>query len=216
MDSTTNGTCKTCNTGYILPYGGHEVCEGCLGHEHAVLALSPICLCRHTVRSLSSRHGHMIEEISFYFTNYNDILKSLAVRQGVIISKRHLIRLLKMHGYSRRQYDDLSVVIDFIMQQLKGNGNQHGYRWMYSKCMKHGIRAKKEDVRLILAPLDSSAMHRSRRLNRRCILLKDLIISGIPIHMENHMESASMVASTAFPVKLFVFKRHTPTVIYMS
>jgi hypothetical protein len=68
--------------------------------------------------------------------NYNDMLKSLAVRQGVIISKRHLIRLLKMHGYSRRQYDDLGDEIDFIMQQLKGNGNLHGYRWMYSKCMK--------------------------------------------------------------------------------
>ena len=73
--------------------------------------------------------------------NYNDILKSLAVRQGVILSKKHLIRLLKMHGYSRRQYDDLGDEIDFIMQQLKGNGNLHGYRWMYSKCMKHGIRA---------------------------------------------------------------------------
>ena len=47
MDSTANGICKTCNAGYILPYGGHEVCEGCLGHEHAVLALSPPCLCRH-------------------------------------------------------------------------------------------------------------------------------------------------------------------------
>ena len=47
MDSTANGICKTCNTGYILPYGGHEVCEGCLGHGHAVLALSPPCLCRH-------------------------------------------------------------------------------------------------------------------------------------------------------------------------
>ena len=23
MDSTANGICKTCNTGYILPYGGH-------------------------------------------------------------------------------------------------------------------------------------------------------------------------------------------------
>ena len=56
-----------------------------------------------------------IEEISFYFNlgmNYNDMLKSLAVRQGVIISKRHLIRLLKMHGYSRRQYDDLGDVIE--------------------------------------------------------------------------------------------------------
>ena len=47
MDSTANGICKTCNAGYILPCGGHEVCEGCLGHEHAVLALSPPCLCRH-------------------------------------------------------------------------------------------------------------------------------------------------------------------------
>ena len=47
MDSTANGICKTCNAGYILPYGGHEVCDGCLGHEHAVLALSPPCLYRH-------------------------------------------------------------------------------------------------------------------------------------------------------------------------
>ena len=80
-----------------------------------------------------------VRRMSFYFNlgmNYNNILKSLAVRQGVIISKRHLIRLLKMHGYSRRKYDDLGDEIDFIMQQLKGNGNLHGYRWMYSKCMK--------------------------------------------------------------------------------
>ncbi|CAL8337794.1 unnamed protein product [Boreogadus saida] len=47
MDSKTTRICKTCNTGYILPYDGHEVCEGCLGHEHAVLALSQLCLCRH-------------------------------------------------------------------------------------------------------------------------------------------------------------------------
>ena len=56
-----------------------------------------------------------VRRMSFYFNlgmNYNNILKSLAVRQGVIISKRHLIRLLKMHGYSRRQYDDLGDVIE--------------------------------------------------------------------------------------------------------
>ena len=36
--------------------------------------------------------------ISFYFDigmNYNDIPKSLVVRHGVLLSKRHLIRLLK-------------------------------------------------------------------------------------------------------------------------
>ena len=56
-----------------------------------------------------------VRRMSFYFNlgmNYNNILKSIAVRQGVIISKRHLIRLLKMHGYSRRQYDDLGDVIE--------------------------------------------------------------------------------------------------------
>ncbi|CAL8397998.1 unnamed protein product [Boreogadus saida] len=50
MDSKTIRTCKTCNTGYILPHDGHEVCEGCLGHKHALLALlalSPLCLFQH-------------------------------------------------------------------------------------------------------------------------------------------------------------------------
>ncbi len=112
------------------------------------------------------------ELISFYFItgmNYNDILKSLAVRHGVVISKRHLIRLLKMHGLKRRSYADLGEVIDFIVHQLEGPGRLHGYRWLYSKCLANGIRAKKEDVRLILAALDpdTSAMRRSRRLNRR-------------------------------------------------
>lgn len=101
--------------------------------------------------------------------NYNDILQSLAVRHGVILSKRHLIRVLKMHGLKRREYADLGEVIDFIMHQLEGSGRLHGYRWMYNKCLKNGIHAKKEDVRLILAALDpdASAIRRSRRLNRR-------------------------------------------------
>ena len=47
MDSRTFTVCKQCNTGFILPHDGHEVCEGCLGHEHALLALSPLCLCQH-------------------------------------------------------------------------------------------------------------------------------------------------------------------------
>ena len=51
--------------------------------------------------------------ISFYFNtgmNYNDILQSLAVRHGVLLSKRHLIRLLKMHGLKRKEYADLGEV----------------------------------------------------------------------------------------------------------
>ena len=52
--------------------------------------------------------------------SYNDILKSLAVRHGVILSKRHFIRMLKLHGYRRRQYDDLGDVIDFIIMDVHG------------------------------------------------------------------------------------------------
>ncbi|KAF3834382.1 hypothetical protein F7725_025586 [Dissostichus mawsoni] len=110
--------------------------------------------------------------ISFYFhlgMNYNDILQSLAVKHSVIISKRHLIRLLKMHGLKRKQYADIGQVVDFIKQELEGPGRLHGYRWMHAKCLQSGINAKKEDVRLILANLDPnfSAMRRARRLIRR-------------------------------------------------
>ena len=64
------------------------------------------------------------ELISFYFNtgmNYNDILKSLAVRHGVVLSKRHLIRLLKMHRLKRKEYADLGDVIAFIIHQLDHN-----------------------------------------------------------------------------------------------
>ena len=113
-----------------------------------------------------------IEEISFYFNlgmNYNDMLKSLAVRQGVIISKRHLIRLLKMHGYSRRQYDDLS---DVILNHATAEG-----KWKPAWIQ-----------------MDVQQMHEI--INYHLASLQMIIISGILIHMinENHMESASMVA----------------------
>ena len=67
--------------------------------------------------------------ILFYFhlgMNYNDILQSLAVKHSVIISKRHLIRLLKMHGLKRKQYADIGQVVDFIKQELEGPGRLHG------------------------------------------------------------------------------------------
>ncbi|GLD65983.1 uncharacterized protein AKAME5_001741500 [Lates japonicus] len=73
-----------------------------------------------------------------------------------------------MHGLKRKEYADVGEVIDFIIHQLEGPGRLHGYRWMYNKCLKNGIRANKEDVRLILAALDpdASAIRCSRRLNR--------------------------------------------------
>ncbi|MEQ2284911.1 hypothetical protein AMECASPLE_026399 [Ameca splendens] len=37
--------CRSCQTGYILSFDPHNICEGCLGPQHAHLALSlqPSC-----------------------------------------------------------------------------------------------------------------------------------------------------------------------------
>ena len=94
--------------------------------------------------------------IEFYFRlgmSYKDILKSLAL-QGFIISERHLYRLLRTRSLHRRRYD-LDAGIDFIVDQLQGCGKDHGYRWMYTKCVQHGSRVRKEDVRILLSLLES-------------------------------------------------------------
>ncbi|MEQ2169283.1 hypothetical protein GOODEAATRI_023487 [Goodea atripinnis] len=42
--------CPACNTGYIMSYDLHVICEGCLGPDHATLALTPQSTypsCRH-------------------------------------------------------------------------------------------------------------------------------------------------------------------------
>ncbi|MEQ2159659.1 hypothetical protein GOODEAATRI_025313 [Goodea atripinnis] len=37
--------CPTCNTGYIMSYDLHVICEGCLGPDHANLTLTPQSTC---------------------------------------------------------------------------------------------------------------------------------------------------------------------------
>lgn len=109
--------------------------------------------------------------IEFYFElgmSYKDILRSLALH-GMFLSERHLHRILRAMGLYRRRYDDLETGIDFIVNQLQGPGRDHGYRWMYTKCLQQGIRIRKEDVRIVLSlldPVNSQARH-SRRLRRR-------------------------------------------------
>ena len=70
---------------------------------------------------------------------------------------------------SEKAYSDLSVLVDFISDQLQYSGQLHGYRWMYAKCREHGLRVRKEDVRLLLKELDPRGVSRrlARRLRRR-------------------------------------------------
>ncbi|MEQ2309539.1 hypothetical protein AMECASPLE_039849 [Ameca splendens] len=37
--------CPACNNGYIMSYDLHAICEGCLGPDHASLALTPRSIC---------------------------------------------------------------------------------------------------------------------------------------------------------------------------
>ena len=62
---------------------------------------------------------------------YCDIVRiirviALAIYHDIIISEKHVKRILKSMGlYRRKNYSDITDVIDFIKQQLKESGKQH-------------------------------------------------------------------------------------------
>ncbi|CAL8274798.1 unnamed protein product [Gadus morhua 'NCC'] len=68
--------------------------------------------------------------IDVYFElglKYSDIKSILASRHAFQISERHLKRILRDRGHSRRKvYSDLSVLVDFISHQLQYSGQLHG------------------------------------------------------------------------------------------
>ena len=111
--------------------------------------------------------------INVYFElglKYLDIKSILASRHAFHISERPLKRILRDRGhFLRKAFSDLSVLVDFIRDQLQYSGQLHGYRWMYAKCREHGLRVRKEDVRLLLKELDPRGVSRrlARRLRRR-------------------------------------------------
>jgi len=111
--------------------------------------------------------------IEYYFQlgmSQKDIVVALAVNHDILLSERHLRRILQsLNLYRRRNYTDLGNVVLFIQRTLNTSGMLHGYRWMYHKCQSNGLHVRKEDVRLILASLDpvGSAFRRARRLHRR-------------------------------------------------
>ena len=82
---------------------------------------------------------------------YKDIIKALAVEHGVVISLRHLKRILREMGlFRRKNYSNIGDVVEFVHSQMAHSGQLHGYRWMHEKCLAHNLHCKKEDVRVIL------------------------------------------------------------------
>ncbi|XP_043976973.1 uncharacterized protein LOC122833467 [Gambusia affinis] len=111
--------------------------------------------------------------VDFYFEiglQYKEIQSLLAKKHGCHISVRHLKRILSARGHTRRNYyADLASLVEFVRRELQSSGQLHGYRWMYAKCRQHGLRVRKEDVRLIMRELDPAGVssRQARRLQRR-------------------------------------------------
>lgn len=63
----------------------------------------------------------------------------------------------------------MTSLVEFVRRELQSSGQLHGYRWMYAKCRQHGLRVRKEDVRLIMRELDPAGVssRQARRLQRR-------------------------------------------------
>ena len=105
---------------------------------------------------------------------YKDIVSTLSQQHNITISERHLIRKLTHLNLSRRTFSSFNDVTTFIQRQLVGSGQCHGYRMMYEKCIQHGLRVRKEDVRIILKELDPEGVESrmGRRLRRRLYYAK--------------------------------------------
>jgi hypothetical protein len=110
----------------------------------------------------------LIESLHCQEVSLNDIMFILR-QEGYVLSRRHLGRLLAKYGLRRRQYCQLADLANFIDQTLQGSGVLHGYRWMYERCLASGVKCRKEDVRLILGPLDAEGveLRKRHRLRRR-------------------------------------------------
>ena len=115
---------------------------------------------------------HHTEDLRLYFTlrlPYKDILECLAKINRVVISMSTLKRQLRHFGLFRRKYhSDLMDVAMFIVHNLQGSAQNHGYRIMHLKCIQHGFTVTQDTVRILLLILDPEGVElRSRRRLRR-------------------------------------------------
>ena len=80
----------------------------------------------------------VLRDLASMFQIFCEILQNFCFRHfrhGVLISERHLKRLLNARGLFRsKAYTDLTVLVEFISNQLQYSGQLQRYRWMYAKC----------------------------------------------------------------------------------
>ncbi|ELT87582.1 hypothetical protein CAPTEDRAFT_209784 [Capitella teleta] len=109
------------------------------------------------------RDNYLAELLLGFSLCQSDILRCLA-QHGRILSDRHLRRILTKKKLGRKKFSDIDDVTSFVNNELKGSGQQHGYRFMWQKLKDNGLNAQKDDVRLIIWCLDPEGVVFSYRL----------------------------------------------------
>lgn len=110
--------------------------------------------------------------IRHYFSlgySYKEIVLCLQLKHAIMISIRHLKRLLKKDNlYRRKNQSDVLDVAAFINSELQTSGSLHGYRWMHLKCIQKKFVVTQETVRELVKVIDPEGCEiRSRRRLRR-------------------------------------------------
>ena len=106
------------------------------------------------------------ELITLYFNlgfTQKETLYFLISKHDILLSLRHLRRILKRLSLYRRQYSDIVDVAVFIYEKLTTSSQLHGYRWMHSLCAANGLKVSRDRVRLLLQILDPVGVDQRRR-----------------------------------------------------
>ena len=113
------------------------------------------------------------ELIFLYFhmgMKYKEIIMCLLRKHGIVLSLRHLKRLLRTFNlYRRKNMSDVMDVAAFIEEELRNSGSQHGYRWMHEKCSQKGFIVTQQTIRNLQLIMDPEGvdLRRARKLKRR-------------------------------------------------
>ena len=112
----------------------------------------------------------------------SEIALFLVSVHGIRISLRHLKRILRQLGCTRRRHpSDLNEVVQAVEEELRGSGSLLGYRSMHQRLInQYGLVTTREVVRQVLRIFDPEGVaYRSRhRLQRRLGLIIYGILTG--------------------------------------
>lgn len=130
------------------------------------------------------RRDHLVYLYFKLGFSQNEIMYYLTTKHGIVLSKRHLKRILKYQQLFRRKHSNVIEVALFMADKMRESAQLQGYRWMHQECLAHGLRVSRDTVRHLLGILDPNGVNqrRRRRLQRR-------LYRGVGPNFTWHMDS---------------------------